>query len=65
MDPDGFRLRGNRSEIMWRGIEKNAYIFNNEFPGGEVVVTSSWRNRDAIWYEDISENTRFEIHLDE
>ena len=50
---------------MWRGIEKNAYIFNNEFPGGEVVVTSSWRDRDAMWYKDISEKTRFEIYLDE
>jgi len=69
MNPDGFRLIGNRSErtvssIMWREIEKNTYVFNNEFPRGEVVVISTRCNGDTIWYEDISENTRCEIYLD-
>jgi hypothetical protein len=64
MDPDGFRLIGNRSERTWRGIEKNAYIFNNKFPCGEVIVISSWCNRDAMRYEGVSENTRREVYFD-
>ena len=58
MDPDGFRLIGNRSErtvssIMWRGIEKDAYVFNNKFPGREVIVMCPQCNRDAMRYEDM------------
>jgi hypothetical protein len=69
MDPDGFRLIRNRSErtvssIMWQGIEKNAYVFNNKFPDGEVMVRCPRCNRDAMRYEDISENTRCKIYLD-
>jgi cytochrome b involved in lipid metabolism len=45
-------------------FEANAYIFNNEFPGGEVVVISTQCNGDAIRYEDISEKTQCEIYLD-
>jgi hypothetical protein len=36
-------------------FEGNAYVFNNEFPSGKVVVISAWCNRDAMWYEEISE----------
>jgi hypothetical protein len=62
MDPDGLRLLRNRSErivssIMWRVFGDNAYIFNDECTGREVVVISSQCNRDAMRYEDISENT--------
>ena len=69
MNPDGFRLTENQSErtvssIMWREIEKNAYVFNNKFPAGEVIVRCPECNRDAIRYEDRSENTRCEIYLD-
>jgi len=48
---------------MWEenGFEGNAYVFNNAFPGGEVVVIST---RSNMRYEDISENTRCEIYLD-
>jgi hypothetical protein len=69
MDPDGFRLVRKGSErtvssIFWKSIfEGNAYIFNQEFPSGEVVVISTQCNRDATRYEDISEKTRCEIYL--
>ena len=47
---------------MRKSISKgNAYIFDNDFPSGKVVIISTQRNRDAMWYEDISENTRWEI----
>jgi hypothetical protein len=36
----------------------NTYVSNNDFPSGEVVVISTQCNRNAMRYEDISENTR-------
>ena len=65
MDPDGFRLVRKRSERPVSSImgvlQVNAYIFDNEFPGRELVVRSTQCNRDAMRYEDISEKTRCEI----
>jgi len=34
------------------GIEGNAYVFNDEFPDGEVVGGCLWCDRDAMRYED-------------
>jgi hypothetical protein len=42
-------------------FEVNAYVFNNNFSSGEVLVISTQCNRDAMWYEDISEKTRYDI----
>jgi hypothetical protein len=68
MDPDRVCLVRKRSETTVSSImgvlEVNAYIFNNEFPGGEIVVISPRCNRDTMRHEDISENTRCEIYLD-
>jgi hypothetical protein len=64
MNPDGVPLVRKRPEravssIMWKStFEGNAYVFNNEFSSGKVVVISTQCNRDAMRYEDISENTR-------
>ena len=58
IDPDGFRLVGIRSEkmvssMMRRVLEGNAYVFNGDFPGGEVIVRCPQCNRDAMWHEDV------------
>jgi hypothetical protein len=59
MDPDGVPLVRKRSEkavssITWKSIfEGNAYVCNNEFPAGKVVVISTQSNRDAMRYEYI------------
>jgi hypothetical protein len=45
-------------------FEVNAYVFNNDFPSGEVVVSSTQCNRDAMRYKNMSEKTRCEIYLD-
>jgi hypothetical protein len=49
---------------MWQEIGKNTYVFNSKFPGGEVIVICARCNRDAMRYEDISENMRCEIYSD-
>jgi hypothetical protein len=68
MNPDRVCLARKRSETTVSSImgvfEVNAYIFNNEFSGGEIVVISPWCNRDTMRHENISENTRREIYLD-
>jgi hypothetical protein len=49
---------------MWGIFEGNTYVFNEEFPVGEVVVRSSQCNRDAMRYEDISENVWCDKYLE-
>ena len=68
MDPDGLILREIRlertvSSIMRKGIKKNAYVFNNKLPAGEVIVRCPQCNRDAIGTK-IYQKSRDEIYLD-
>jgi hypothetical protein len=66
LEPDRLCLIRKRSKrtvssIMGKLFQVNAYIFNNEFPSGKVVVSSIRCNRDTMWYENISESRRCEI----